>query len=285
MPPLNGSPSNLEAPAVQGTPPAGWLALYPRSDHLLYIKDSTGLETQIGAQGPQGIQGIQGVQGVKGDTGLTGSQGPQGNPGATGTQGPIGNTGAQGPQGVKGDPGATGNTGAQGNPGPTGATGPIGPGVHPGGTTGQALVKITNADYDTSWVTLTATDLESRIAALESDVINIDNQIEAINLTLGNINTTLNSINNRLTALENAQASGSWHGPKVGVTVHLKNQDGDCTPALIYEDSTKRLNADTVSVVYADPDNPLWNKRSDVRQENGIADNPFNTWHKPEYLG
>jgi hypothetical protein len=51
-------------------------------------------------------------------------------------QGPQGVTGAQGPQGA---------TGAGG------ATGPPGPGVAAGGTTGQALVKKTNADYDTQW--------------------------------------------------------------------------------------------------------------------------------------
>jgi hypothetical protein len=35
--------------------------------------------------------------------------------------------------------------------GPTGATGPTGPGVAAGGTTGQALVKNSNTDYDTEW--------------------------------------------------------------------------------------------------------------------------------------
>lgn len=49
--------------------------------------------------------------------------------------------GAQGPQGPQG---------IQGPPGPTGATGA---GVAAGGTTGQALVKTSNADYATGWVT------------------------------------------------------------------------------------------------------------------------------------
>jgi hypothetical protein len=35
--------------------------------------------------------------------------------------------------------------------GPTGATGATGPGVAAGGTTGQALVKNSNTDYDTEW--------------------------------------------------------------------------------------------------------------------------------------
>lgn len=45
----------------------------------------------------------------------------------------------------KGDTGATGATGA------TGPQGPSGTGVPVGGTTGQALVKATNTDYDTTW--------------------------------------------------------------------------------------------------------------------------------------
>ena len=53
---------------------------------------------------------------------------------------PRGKTGPQGPQGV---PGADGKTGPQG---------PAGPGVAAGGTTGQVLVKKSNANYDTEWI-------------------------------------------------------------------------------------------------------------------------------------
>lgn len=59
--------------------------------------------------------------------------------GPTGPQGPTGATGAQGPQG---DPGPQG---------PAGAAGADGVGVPAGGTTGQALVKASNVDYDTEW--------------------------------------------------------------------------------------------------------------------------------------
>jgi hypothetical protein len=67
--------------------------------------------------------------------GKTGPQGPQGEPGADGKTGP------QGPQG---EPGADGKTGPQG---------PAGPGVATGGTTGQVLVKKSNTNYDTEWIT------------------------------------------------------------------------------------------------------------------------------------
>lgn len=40
--------------------------------------------------------------------------------------------------------------------GPAGATGPTGPGVPNGGTTGQSLVKTSNADQATSWSTIAA---------------------------------------------------------------------------------------------------------------------------------
>jgi len=94
--------------------------------------------SQPGPAGPQGPPGPTGPQGPIGDTGATGPQGPIGNTGATGSQGP---------------PGATGSTGPPGPTGATGSQGPPGQGVPVGGTTGQALVKNTNTDYDTIWTT------------------------------------------------------------------------------------------------------------------------------------
>lgn len=46
---------------------------------------------------------------------------------------------------------------AQGVKGDTGAQGPVGQGVASGGTTGQALVKNSNTNYDTTWTTLSTT--------------------------------------------------------------------------------------------------------------------------------
>ena len=105
------------------------------TSNVVYNWDVDDLEWKnIGSlQGPQGPQGEQGIQGPQGEQGI---QGPQGQ---TGPQGPQGQTGPQGPQG---------QTGPQG---PQGATGP---GVPQYGTTGQALVKSSNTDYDTEWKTL-----------------------------------------------------------------------------------------------------------------------------------
>src|SRR5215467_9295023 len=74
----------------------------------------------------------------------------KGDTGPPGPAGPTGPTGPQGPQGVAGPTGSQGPTGATGPTGPTGATGP---GVKPGGTAGQVLVKNTATDFDTAWIT------------------------------------------------------------------------------------------------------------------------------------
>jgi hypothetical protein len=136
-----------------------------------------------GPPGAPGSQGTLGFTGATGATGATGVPGPQGEVGATGPSGPSGpvgpgggSTGATGPTGPSGAVGATGAaaTGATGPSGPSGAvgatgpsgpvgpgagstgpTGATGPGVPAGGTTGQALVKASNSDFDTIWANAT----------------------------------------------------------------------------------------------------------------------------------
>ena len=77
------------------------------------------------AQGVQGFQGTQGLQGFDGPQGIQGGGFDQ-------------SQGTQGLQGVQG---------VQGQPGPT-------LGVPPGGLTGEALIKVSAADYDTQWGTI-----------------------------------------------------------------------------------------------------------------------------------
>ena len=93
---------------------------------------------------------------------------------------PTGATGATGPQGAKGDTGATGAQGPQGEKGDTGATGAKGDpgeGVPTGGTTGQMLVKASDADYDTEWVDQPVTQEE--FAALKQYVLDMSPVAEA----------------------------------------------------------------------------------------------------------
>ena len=112
-----------------------------------------------GPQGPVGPQGADGDPGPQGPQGLQGPQGPAGQDGAEGPQGPKGDPGDPGPQGPQGPAGQDGAEGPQGPQGPAGQDGaegpqgPAGPGVAAGGTTGQVLVKSSDADYDTEWVT------------------------------------------------------------------------------------------------------------------------------------
>jgi hypothetical protein len=116
--------------------------------------------------GPPGPVGPQGVAGPIGGVGPQGPVGLQGGPGIQGIQGVVGLQGPVGPQGI---PGAGSSTGIQGPPGPTGPQGVIGPqgvqgptgppGAPTGGTTGQALKKKSNTDFDTEWRNLTSADL------------------------------------------------------------------------------------------------------------------------------
>jgi hypothetical protein len=83
---------------------------------------------------------------------IPGPEGPEGPPGADGADGAPGADGADstvpGPEGPEGPQGPAGADGADGAPGADGADGV---GVPAGGTTGQALVKNSNTDFDTEW--------------------------------------------------------------------------------------------------------------------------------------
>jgi hypothetical protein len=143
-----------------------------------------------GVAGPVGPAGADGARGPSGPEGPMGPSGPRGAPGPVGDQGPIGPTGATGPTGPEGP---RGPAGAQGDPGAAatievgttstvppgdlatvvnvgtsqaaifdvgipqgeiGPAGPVGPGVAAGGLTGQVLAKLSNTNYDTTWINL-----------------------------------------------------------------------------------------------------------------------------------
>jgi outer membrane murein-binding lipoprotein Lpp len=113
----------------------------------------------------------------------------------------------------------------------------------------------------------TVADLTNRTSSLESKVSTLQSQVQVLQ-----------------SQMAEALGQAVWPGPFVGSLVHVRNKDGDCTAALIYEDSTKRLNSQTISVIYVDPDSPTWFSRRDVRQSDNTPDTPFNTWHVPEFF-
>lgn len=87
--------------------------------------------------------------------------------GDQGEQGPTGETGATGATGPKGDTGDTGPAGADG------ADGADGVGVPPSGSTGQALVKNSDTDYDTEWATISSSvDLVNNLKPVVNASVN-----------------------------------------------------------------------------------------------------------------
>jgi len=178
-PGADGAPGPAGAEGPQGDPgPEG----PPGADGIDGIDGAPGPQGDPGPKGDPGDPGATGATGPKGDTGDPGPQGIQGVPGPTGATGPPGADGAPGAKGDKGDPGPTGpagadstvpgpigptgpagatgaqgpkgdkgDTGTAGATGPAGSTGPAGPGLVPGGTTSQKLVKKSGTDYDTQW--------------------------------------------------------------------------------------------------------------------------------------
>ncbi len=131
--------------------------------------DPGGPTGPTGPEGPTGPSG--GPSGPTGPTGPKGDRGPQGPRGFTGDPGSPGPTGPEGPTGPSGGPsGPTGPTGPLGPTGPSGPLGPTGPGVLSGGTTGQALVKASDTDYDTTWSNVTDLGLSSRSSVTASSL-------------------------------------------------------------------------------------------------------------------
>jgi hypothetical protein len=136
---------------------------------------ATGFQGASGSTGLTGSTGATGYQGASGSTGLTGATGEQGIQGASGSTGFTGSTGATGFQGASGSTGLTGSTGAtgyQGASGSTGLTGATGLGVIAGGLEGQILAKLSDTDYDTTWIDNYATEV--RLIVKNDSGVDID---------------------------------------------------------------------------------------------------------------
>ena len=95
--------------------------------------------------------------------------------GTSGSSGTSGTSGTSGSDGVDGTSGTSGVDGLPGDSGTSGTSGTSGFGIPIGGTSGQALIKLSPTDYDTTWGTIiggTGAGTTNYLLRLEYDVTN-----------------------------------------------------------------------------------------------------------------
>lgn len=122
--------------------------------------------------------------------------------------------------------------------GPAGPTGPAGPGVAPGGTTGQTLVKASNADYDTEWSSAgsgTVTSISVTTANGVSGTVATPTTTPAITLSLGAI--TPSSV-----ASSGAVTGSNLTGVNTGDQLTFKTIAVSGQPDIVAESTTDTLN-------------------------------------------
>lgn len=96
--------------------------------------------------------------------------------------------------------------GKDGKDGRDGIDGKDGVGVAPGGSTGQVLAKLSDADYDTGWIdVLTPDDLEDALTPIENWINGADNRFTNIENWMSNADHRFTNIENRLSDLEETQ--------------------------------------------------------------------------------
>ncbi|RFZ85706.1 hypothetical protein DYU05_08945 [Mucilaginibacter terrenus] len=158
--------------------------------------------------GEDGAQGEPGPMGAVGPAGATGPKGDKGDTGVTGAAGPKGDTGLQGPQGLKGDKGDTGASGPAGPSGTAGATGPAGQGIPIGGSAGQVLSKLSNADYSTQWVDQSG--MASGGVPFPSDITSLVHDFDfgvLANIQYDNVTKKISQITDSVNAVVSLQAT------------------------------------------------------------------------------
>ena len=134
------------------------------------------VEAMKGDKGDKGEQGIPGKNGLNGKPGVDGKSGVNGRDGKDGVDGKDGEDGLEAPKiinaevalddtllltlsdgtEIKTTKTIVGQRGAGGSNGSKGDKGDAGVGIAAAGTTGQVLTKVSNADYDTTWTTVSA---------------------------------------------------------------------------------------------------------------------------------
>ncbi len=162
---------------------------------------------------------VTGPQGEKGDSGTNGSNGAAAtisvgstttlSPGASAT---VTNSGSSSAAVLQfGIPaGQTGATGA------TGATGPAGPGVASGGSAGQALVKASNASFDTTWTTIQTGD---RYLTTSTTSLTVSKAVKTLTVGTGLAYTTQQDVVIAYDSLNHMHAVVTSYDSTTGVMV------------------------------------------------------------------
>lgn len=153
------------------------------------------------------------------------------------------------------------------------------------------------------------TDLQSRITAVESDIatlksndtdlydrinlintqitdlqsadLDFGNQLEVIRTEQINQNQAISDLNSRVYALETGTSSD---GPFIGDIVHVRNNEGHCLPAIVYEDWDGQNGFGVISAAVILPNRlelSPWDSYIELIPDYSGAE-PFVTWHWPE---
>lgn len=195
---------------------------------------SSGPTGAIGSTGPTGPSGLAGANGSTGPSGPQGATGPAGATGAgvTGSTGATGVAGSDGIDGSTGPVGPTGATGPTGLNGSDGATGATGIGLPSGGTTDQALTKLSNTTGDVGWndVANSVAGKTGHVTLVESDVANLVSDLAALALDSTVVHNTGNeTINGTKTFNDRPTAKHMYLIPATtggSASMFLDNQNG-----------------------------------------------------------
>ena len=144
---------------------------------------------------------------------------------------------------------------------------------------------------------LSISELVTDVDEITTDISNINAQLTAINITLSALNQKIVNLQNDVSVIDTTLGDheariGALEGnatvptdPYVGALVHVRDNNGICQPAIVYEDWQAKNQKDLVSVVVVAPYRlsvSEWNSKIEVEKENGMIAEPFNTWHWPE---
>lgn len=140
-----------------------------------------------------------------------------------------------------------------------------------------------------AWVDLSLTF--ATIASVNTLIQNLQSQIDALNAALlqvqsdiAGLQQSVVNLDMRVTSLENTMPPSYNPFPIIGSMVHLRDENGHCQPAIVYEDWGGK-NAYTYSVALLRPIRMMespWDSLIEVNYETPESP-PLTSWHYPEH--